>query len=394
MSDSKSHRRYISEKVSEIPRSGIRDFFDIVSTTRDAISLGVGEPGFATPWHIRDASIYSLEKGATGYTSNLGLTELRTGIANYVAETFDVRYDPLDEILITTGVSEGLDLAIRAVVDPGDEVIFHEPCYVSYKPVIQLAHGVPVTVETSEEREFEPSLDAIEAKVTERTKALILSYPNNPTGATLSRPVLNGIAELARKRNFLIISDEIYGELTYNGQHQSIASLPGMKDRTIFLHGFSKAWAMTGFRIGYCCAPAVLTDAMMNIHQYTMLCAPILSQAAALAALRRVDVDVPEMKKQYRSNRNFLLRSLVDMKIPCVYPTGAFYAFPYIGELGLTSQEFALGLLQSQKVAVVPGPAFGACGEGYIRCSFATSLEDLKEAVLRMSRFVSEVRIG
>jgi len=392
MSDSRSHRSFVSQNVAAIPRSGIRDFFDIVSTTKGAISLGVGEPGFAAPWHIRDASIYSLEKGATGYTSNLGLAELRNGIARYVEDAFDLSYDPQSEILITTGVSEGLDLAIRAIVDPGDEIIFHEPSYVSYRPVIQLANGIPVAVETDEKGEFEITLPAIAEKITERTKALILSYPNNPTGATLSPSILEGVANLAREHDFLVISDEIYAELTYDQQHVSIASLPGMKDRTLFLHGFSKAWAMTGFRIGYCCAPQVLTHAMMSIHQYTMLCAPILSQAAAIAALRRVDLDVPEMKKLYRRNRNFLIHSLAEMNLPCVQPKGAFYAFPFIGDLGVTSEQFALDLLREQKVAVVPGTAFGDCGEGYIRCSYATSLKDLKEAVLRMAQFVAKAK--
>ncbi len=392
MSGSKSHREFVAERVAAIPRSGIRDFFDIVSTIKDAVSLGVGEPGFATPWHIRDASIYSLEKGATGYTSNLGLEALRKAISGYVAETFKVTYEPADEILITTGVSEGLDLAIRAIVDPGDEIIFHEPCYVSYRPVIQMALGVPVVVETEEADNFEISPAAIASKITKQTKALILSYPNNPTGATLTTSTLTQIAELAQRNDLLVISDEIYAELTYDDRHVSIASLPGMKRRTLLLHGFSKAWAMTGFRVGYCCGPPALINAMMTIHQYTMLCAPILSQAAALEALQRADLDVQEMKNRYRRNRNFISRSLAEMGVPCVYPKGAFYAFPCIGELGFSSEEFALKLLQEERVAIVPGTAFGISGEGYVRCSYATSLEVLKTALGRMNRFVNTIR--
>jgi len=392
MRDSRSHPEFISETVAAIPRSGIRDFFDIVSTTRDAISLGVGEPGFDTPWHIRDASIYSLEKGATGYTSNLGMQDLRKGVADYVAKTFEVSYEPSHEILITTGVSEALDLAVRAIVDPGDEIIFHEPSYVSYRPVIQLAHGVPVAVKTREQEEFEVSPEAISEKITPRTKALILSYPNNPTGATLSPSTLSEIAALACRHDLLVIADDIYAELTYDGRHTSIASLPGMKERTLLLHGFSKAWAMTGFRVGYCCAPATFIDAMMTIHQYTMLCAPILSQAAAVEALRKVDTDIPEMRKRYARHRNLVYLSFREIELPCMYPKGAFYAFPRVKELGFKSQEFALQLLRQENVAVVPGNAFGAGGEGYIRCSYATNLEDLKEALRRMSCFIARVR--
>jgi len=392
MSDSRSPRSFISNRVAAIPRSGIRDFFDIVSTTKDAISLGVGEPGFATPWHIRDASIYSLEKGATGYTSNLGLKDLRKAISDYAAKTFEVSYEPESEILVTTGVSEGLDLVIRSITDPGDEIVFHEPSYVSYKPVIQMAHGRPVVVETDHHEQFELNPKSIASKVSDRTKALILSYPNNPTGAVLSPAALSELASLAQQHDFLVISDEIYAELTYDSRHKSIASLPGMRDRTVLLHGFSKAWAMTGFRVAYCCAPQVLIEAMTTIHQYTMLCAPILGQMAAIEALRGAESDVQEMKKSYRRNRNFVVHSFAEMEIPCANPKGAFYAFPYIGKLGFTSEQFAVALLQEEKVAVVPGTAFGPSGEGYVRCSYATSQENLKEALLRIGRFVEKVR--
>ena len=394
MSDLRSRRSFVAEKVASIPRSGIRDFFDIVSRTPDAISLGVGEPGFDTPWHIRDASIYSLEKGATGYTSNMGLEELRIEIAEYIADNFDLSYDAHREILVTTGVSEGLDLALRAIMNPGDEIIFHEPSYVSYRPVIELAHGVPVSVETSGESDFELSPEILEASITNRTKAIILSYPNNPTGAILPRNCLEAIADLAITNDLLVVSDEIYAELTYDRSHTSIASLEGMKERTLFLHGFSKAWAMTGFRVGYCCAPPALIEAMMTIHQYTMLCAPILSQAAALEALSKADVDVGEMRKRYRRNRNFISQSFTEMGVPCPRPGGAFYAFPKIESLGLTSEQFAVRLLEEEKVAVVPGTAFGECGAGYLRCSYATAFDELREALARMARFVDKLRNG
>ena len=392
MSDSKSHRSFVAENVAGIPRSGIRDFFDIVSRTPDAISLGVGEPGFDTPWHIRDASIYSLEKGATGYTSNLGLEELRIGIAEYIAANFDLTYDAHREILVTTGVSEGLDLALRAIIDPGDEIIFHEPSYVSYRPVIELAHGVPVSVETSGESDFELRPEMLENSISTRTKAIILSYPNNPTGAILPRDRLEAIADLAISNDLLVVSDEIYAELTYDRSHTSIGSLEGMKERTLFLHGFSKAWAMTGFRVGYCCAPPELIEAMMTIHQYTMLCAPILSQAAALEALRKAEVDVDEMRKRYRRNRNFISQSFTEMAVPCPRPGGAFYAFPNIESLDLSSEQFAIRLLEEEKVAVVPGTAFGECGAGYLRCSYATAFDELREALARMARFVDRLR--
>jgi len=358
----------------------------------DTISLGVGEPGYATPWHIRDSSMYALERGATSYTSNLGLEELRIALAEYVETFFGPSYDPGTEILVTTGVSEGLDLAIRAIVDPGDEIIYHQPSYVSYEPTIQLSHGIPVVVETVASSGFELEPEAVQAKITSKTKALVLNYPNNPTGAALSLETVEKLAELALRHDLLVITDEIYAELTYEGQHRSIASLPGMRERTILLHGFSKAWAMTGFRIGYCCAPVELTQAMTTIHQYTMLCAPTLSQVAAVEALAKPKWDIEEARSRYRLNRNLMCRSFAEMGLPCHLPRGAFYAFPFIGDLGMTSKAFALKLLEQEKVAVVPGNAFGPCGENFVRCCFATSLDDIKTAMARMAVFVNRIR--
>jgi aminotransferase len=392
MSGSKSPRSFISQSVRAIPKSGIRDFFDVVNSMPDTISLGVGEPGFQTPWHIRDTSIYALERGATGYTSNLGLLELRQTLARYAGEFFGISYSPEDEILVTTGVSEAVDLALRAVIDPGDEIIYHEPCYVSYRPVIQLAHGVPVVAETRFENDFRLTADAIAQRITPRTKALILNFPNNPTGAVLRVQDLEEIAELARHHDLLVITDEIYAELSYEDTHKSIAAVPGMRERTILLHGFSKAWAMTGFRLGYACGPKDLINAMMTIHQYTMLCAPTLSQVAGVEAIKRVEKDVSELRELFRRNRNFMVHALNEMKLPLVHPCGAFYAFPQVGELGMSSRDFALQLLQEERVAVVPGEAFGKCGSGFVRCSFSTSLDNIKIAMERMARFVARFR--
>lgn len=389
-SDSKSRPDRIARTLRDVPRSGIRDFFEIVSSMQGIISLGIGEPDFVTPWHVREASIFALEKGATSYTSNLGLLKLRRAIAGYVRRTFHADYDPETEILVTVGVSEALDLAVRALVNPGDEVMYHEPCYVSYRPLIQLAHGVPVVIETDRAHAFRLSRDALEKKVSPRTRLLILNYPNNPTGAALTRNEVEEIARFAIAHDLIVIADDIYAELSYEEPHISIASMPGMKERTIFLHGFSKAWAMTGFRIGYACAPPDLTDAMMKIHQYTMLCAPILSQEAAVEALAQPDVDVAEMRSEYLKRRNYVFRSLEEMGLPCVRLRGAFYAFPYIGDTGLSSRDFALKLLEQHQVAVVPGSAFGSCGEGHIRCSYATSLDEIKIAMDRMAVFVGE----
>lgn len=391
MSGSKSLRNRIAPHIRDIPRSGIRDFFDIVSTMKDVISLGIGEPDFDTPWHIREAAIHSLEQGVTSYTSNLGLLSLRKALSTYVDRTFGVRYDAASEILITVGVSEALDLAVRALLEPGDEVLYHEPCYVSYAPVIVFAHGKPVAVETRADNGFRLTRADLEAKVTPRTKLLMLNYPNNPTGAALRPDDMRDIADFAVKHDLIVITDEIYAELTYDGKHSSIAALPGMKERTIFLHGFSKAWAMTGFRLGYACAPAELTDAMMKIHQYTMLCAPITAQEAALEALKQPEEDIEEMRAEYQRRRNFLHNSFNEMGLPCGKPSGAFYAFPSVGHLGLTSKEFALKLLDQEKVAMVPGTAFGPCGEGFVRAAYATGMDDLKEAMVRLERFIKRL---
>lgn len=389
-SDSPSPRN-LSRVLSTLPRSGIRDFFDIVSTMKDVISLGVGEPMFTTPWHIREASVFALEHGATSYTSNLGLLKLREELCRYVKGRFDLEYDAHTEVMVTVGVSEALDLAIRALTNPGDEVLYHEPCYVSYMPVIAMAHAVPVPVITSADDGFRLTREHLEAQVSDKTKVLMLNFPNNPTGGTMSREQLMEIAQFACEHDLLVISDEVYAELTYEGEHVSIASLPGMKERTIFLHGFSKSWAMTGFRLGYSCAPADITAAMMKIHQYTMLCAPILSQKAAIEALGRADEDISAMRSQYLKHRNYIYQAFETMGLPCHKPRGAFYAFPSIQHLGLSSKDFAMKLLEAEKVAVVPGNAFGACGEGYIRTCYATDFEDIKEAMTRMARFVSSL---
>ena len=390
MNGSKSPRSPVASLVRDLPRSGIRDFFDIVSTRKDVISLSIGEPDFATPWHIREASIYALDHGATSYTSNRGLLKLRKGVSGYVDQEFGVRYDPETEILITVGVSEALDLAVRALAEPGDEFIYHEPCYVSYRPVIALTHAVPVAVNTAREQDFRLTAGMVEPHITPRTKALILNFPTNPTGATLTRADVEGLARCALKHDLVVIADEIYSELTYEGDRGSIASIPGMKERTIFLHGFSKAWAMTGFRVGYACGPADMIEAMMKIHQYTMLCAPILSQEAAVEALSQT-ADTAEMRAAYEKRRNFVHASLNEMGLPCHLPRGAFYAFPWVGEFGLKSRDFALRLLDEENVACVPGTAFGECGEGFLRCSYATDLEQIKEAMTRMARFVARL---
>ncbi|MFT5121633.1 MAG: aminotransferase [Kiritimatiellia bacterium] len=379
--------RAIAHKLKEVPRSGIRDFFEIVTSMKDVISLGIGEPDFVSPWHIREHTIYALEHGATSYTSNLGIPKLRKMLAKYIDRVFDLSYNPETEILITVGVSEALDLAVRAITNPGDEIIYHEPCYVSYRPLITLAHGVPVAIETRMEDGFRVTKEALEAAITPKSKAIILNYPNNPTGGYLPAEEARGIAELAIKHDLIVITDEIYAELTYDDTHVSIASFPGMKERTIFLHGFSKAWAMTGFRVGYSCAPPALTDAMMKIHQYTMLCAPVLSQEAAIEALKQPDKDIAVMKTAYQQRRNVVHKAFEEMGIPCRKPEGAFYAFPQISQFGMTSYDFAMKLLADQEVAAVPGTAFGACGEGFIRCSYATSMDQLKIAMERIATF-------
>jgi aminotransferase len=384
--------QFIAHNVRAIPRSGIRDFFDIVQGMKDVISLGVGEPDFVTPWHIREAAIYALERGKTTYTSNLGLLKLREAIAESVAKHFSVKYNPKDEILIAVGVSEAMDIAFRALINPGDEVIYHEPCYVSYSPGISLAHGVPVAVACRAEDGFSVTADAIEKVITPRSKVLVLNFPTNPTGGTMERAELEKIAALVRKHNLLVMTDEIYSELTFEGTHTSIAALPGMKARTIFLHGFSKAYAMTGFRIGYACGPVEIIEAMMKIHQYSMLCASIISQEAALEAIQNGEADTIEMREQYRLRRNYIVSALNEMGLPCHRPRGSFYAFPCLRPTGLTSKEFAVRLLESEKVACVPGSAFGASGEGYLRCCFATSLDRIEIACERMAKFVKSIK--
>ena len=384
--------RFVARNVRAIPRSGIRDFFDIVQGMKDVISLGVGEPDFVTPWHIREAAIYALEKGKTTYTSNLGLLKLREAIAASIAKHFQITYDPRTEILIGVGVSETMDLAFRALIDPGDEVIYHEPCYVSYSPGIALAHGVPVAVVCRPEDGFSVTAEAIERVITPKSKLLVLNFPTNPTGGTMSRSELEKIAEVARRRNLIVVTDEIYSELTFEGEHVSIASLPGMKERTVFLHGFSKAYAMTGFRIGYACGPADVIEAMMRIHQYSMLCASIISQEAALEAILHGEADTAEMREQYRIRRNFIVNAFNEMGLTCHLPRGSFYAFPCIKSTGLNSKQFALQLLDSEKVACVPGTAFGPSGEGFLRCCFATALDRIEEATERVARFIGRTR--
>jgi aminotransferase len=387
-------QQFIARHVRDIPRSGIREFFDIVQSMPDVISLGVGEPDFVTPWHIREAAIYALERGKTSYTSNLGLLKLRQAISACVEAKFGVAYHPETQVLVTVGVSEALDIALRAVVNPGDEVLYHEPCYVSYSPGISLAHGVAVPVSCLAEHGFALTSEAIEQRVTPRSKVLVLNFPTNPTGGTMTRAELLKIAGVVLRRNLLVITDEIYSELTFEGEHVSIASLPGMRERTIFLHGFSKAYAMTGFRIGYACGPAELIEAMMRIHQYSMLCASIISQEAALEAILHGQADTDEMREQYRLRRNLIVNAFNSAGLDCHLPRGSFYAFPCVKATGLTSKEFAVRLLEQEKVACVPGSAFGPSGEGYLRCCFATGLDQIKTATERMARFVQKLKQG
>jgi aminotransferase len=384
--------QFVARHVRDIPRSGIREFFDIVQTMPEVISLGVGEPDFVTPWHIREAAIYTLERGRTTYTSNLGLFKLREAIGAYVARKFGVRYDPKTQVLVAVGVSEALDIALRAVVNPGDEVLYHEPCYVSYSPSITLVHGVAVPVSCTADTAFALTAEAIEKAITPRSKVLMLNFPTNPTGGTMTRAELEKIAALVLRHHLLVITDEIYSELTFEGEHVSIASLPGMAERTIFLHGFSKAYAMTGFRIGYACGPADLIEAMMRIHQYSMLCASIISQEAAIEALQSGEPDTIAMREQYQLRRNLIVKGFNAMGLTCHLPRGSFYAFPCIRRTGLTSKEFAVRLLKEERVACVPGGAFGPSGEGFLRCCFATALDQIEVAVERMSRFVTRLQ--
>ena len=388
--NTKLSQSYISEMVKAIPPSGIRKFFDLLSSIEGVISLGVGEPDFVTPWHICEAAIYSLEKGYTMYTSNKGTPELRAELARHLDSSFGLTYNPDDEILITVGVSEGLDLAMRAILNPGDEVIMPDPCYVAYPASVSLAGGIPVRVPTTEENDFEITASNIEPRITQRTKAILIGYPSNPTGAVLSKEGLTRIAELAKRYNLLVISDEVYDRLVYGVEHTCLATLPGMRERTIMLNGFSKAYAMTGWRIGYAVSNKEIIGAMTKIHQYTMLCAPIMGQMAALEALKADNGEVEAMVRDYDRRRRFIVKGFRDIGLSCFEPRGAFYAFPSIKVTGMTSEEFAEKLLWEEKVAVVPGTAFGKCGEGYLRCCYATALPDIEEALKRMGRFVKK----
>ena len=385
-------RNPLSDKIVASPPSGIRKFFDIVSEMPDAISLGVGEPDFDTPWHIRDEGIYALEKGRTFYTSNAGLKELREEIVRYLERRIHVSYNPADEVLITVGGSEGIDMAFRAMLNPGDEVLIPQPSYVSYEPCAVLADGVPVIIELKEENEFRLTKEELLAAVTDKTKILVLPFPNNPTGAIMEKKDLEEIAEVCIEKDLFVLSDEIYAELSYKGDHVSIASLPGMRERTILINGFSKAYAMTGWRLGYACGPAEIIAQMTKIHQYAIMCAPTNSQYAAVDALRNGDADVAVMRESYDQRRRYLMNAFREMGLSCFEPYGAFYTFPCIKEFGMTSDEFATHFLEEEKVAVVPGTAFGACGEGFLRISYAYSLEQLKEALGRLSRFVAKLR--
>ncbi|MDO5807135.1 MAG: aminotransferase class I/II-fold pyridoxal phosphate-dependent enzyme [Lachnospiraceae bacterium] len=385
-------RNPLSKKVETIQPSGIRKFFDIVSEMEDVISLGVGEPDFDTPWHIRDEGIYTLEKGRTFYTSNSGLKELRVAIAEYLRRRFEVSYDPLHEILVTVGGSEGIDVALRAMLDPGDEVLIPEPCYVSYVPCVVLADGVPVTIELKEENQFRLTKEELLAAITDKTKILVMPFPNNPTGGVMRREDLEEIAQVCIEKDIYVLSDEIYSELTYGADHVSIASLPGMKERTLLINGFSKSYAMTGWRLGYICGPQVIVEQMTKIHQFAIMCAPTNSQYAAVEALRHGDADVAQMRTAYDQRRRYLMHAFKEMGLSCFEPFGAFYVFPCIKEFGMSSDEFATRLLEEEHVAVVPGSAFGACGEGFVRISYAYSLENLKLAMERLSRFVGHLR--
>ncbi len=391
MNDSKSHHNRVARHISELPRSGIRDFFELVNNVEGVVSLGIGEPDFVTPWHIREATIYALDKGHTSYTSNLGLLSLRQACCRYVADNFGVDYAPENECIITVGVSEALDILLRAILNPGDEVIYHEPCYVSYAPTIRMAHATPVPVVTRAENGFAVPASEVEAKVTPKTKAILLNYPNNPTGGNLSLDDKKAIAKIAVENDLIVITDEIYAELTYGEGSPTIASLPGMRERTVFLHGFSKAYAMTGYRIGYACGPNDLIEAMMKIHQYSMLCASGFAQEAALEALVHGRHEMETMREEYRQRRNVIVKRLNEMGLECTLPEGAFYVFPSIRSTGMSSYDFAMKLLDAKKVAVVPGTAFGECGEGHVRCAYAAGMEQIEVAMTRIHEFLQDV---
>lgn len=385
-------RDFVNDVIKGIKPSGIRKLFDVADEMPDAISLGVGEPDFETPWHIREEGMYALQKGRTFYTSNAGMPELREAIAEYVKRKYKLHYDPKNEICITIGGSEAIDASLRAVINPGDEVIYPEPCYVSYEPCIRLAYGVPVKLELTAETEFRLTPEILEAAITPKSKVLLISYPNNPTGAIMEQKDLEKIAEVVKKHDLLVISDEIYSELSYRKPHVSIASLPGMKERCVVINGFSKAFAMTGWRLGYFLAPKELYGSIIKIHQFGIMCAPTASQYAGIEALKEGEADVREMRTAYDERRRYLLAALKELGIPCFEPLGAFYIFPDISQFGMSSEEFCEQLLKEQKVAVVPGSAFGDCGDRHVRISYAYSLDELKEAMERLRRFVTNLR--
>ncbi len=384
-------RNPLSDTIVKIQPSGIRKFFDVVSEMKGAISLGVGEPDFDTPWHIREEGIYSLEKGRTFYTSNAGLKDLKIEISRYLKRRMSLEYDYNTEIMVTVGGSEAIDIALRAMLNPGDEVLIPQPSYVSYVPCTLLAGGTPVIIELEEKDEFRLTKEKLLEKITPRTKVLILPFPNNPTGAVMEKADLEAIAEMIEEKDLFVLSDEIYAELTYKGEHVSIASIPGMKERTVLINGFSKAYAMTGWRLGYTAAPAVILKQMLKIHQYAIMCAPTTSQYAAIEALRNGDEDIARMKEAYDERRRYLLGAFRELGMDCFEPYGAFYMFPCIKRFGMTSDEFANRLLREEKIAIVPGTAFGDSGEGYLRVSYAYSLEDLKKAIGRLRRFVDKL---
>lgn len=385
-------RNPLSDKIVTIPPSGIRKFFDIVSEMKDAISLGVGEPDFETPWHIREEGIYSLEKGRTFYTSNAGLKPLKVEICEYLKRRCDVTYDPDREVLVTVGGSEAIDIAMRAMLNEGDEVLVPQPSYVSYMPCVTLANGVPVVIELEEKDQFRLTPEKLREKITDKTKILVLPFPNNPTGAIMEREDLEKIVDIILENDLFVVSDEIYSELTYGDKpHVTIASFPGMKERTVLINGFSKAYAMTGWRLGYAAAPSIILEQMLKIHQYAIMCAPTTSQYAAISAMKNGDPDVAMMRESYNQRRRFLIHAFAQMGIECFEPLGAFYTFPNIKRFGMTAEEFATRLLKEEKVAVVPGTAFGDCGEGFVRISYAYSLKNLKEALGRIERFVNRL---
>ncbi len=384
--------RYLNARVRDIAPSGIRKFFDLVSGNKDIITLGVGEPDFSTPWHVREACVYSLERGQTRYTSNAGMPELREAIAEYLDRSFQIQYDPGKEMIVTVGGSEAIDLALRALVEPGDEILIPEPCYISYSPIVSIGGGVPIGIETFAKDGFKLTAESLQKAITPNSKVLILCYPSNPTGGIMTREDWLPIAKIIEENDLIVISDEIYAELTYDQKHVSIASLPGMKDRTILVSGFSKAFAMTGWRMGYVCAHEELTQAMLKIHQYTVMCAPVMGQVAALEALKHGLDEKDRMVESYNMRRRLVVKGFRDIGLDCHEPQGAFYAFPSIQSTGLTSEEFATRLLYEAKVAAVPGNVFGQGGEGFLRCSYATSVQQLTEAIERMGELVTKIR--